>query len=177
MEAVQAIVEMARVDASLSTFLMVHNCLAMLTIGLLGSEEQKRDWLPRMASLDAIGCWALTEPSNGSDASALQTTAQWTGSAWRITGRKRWIGNGTFADTIVVWARSSQSGQVRTLATLRACPTAPSCRPCIPTQHVALAACACIAADARPRPQAPRLLAATAYAWRPLQRWLQWRAK
>lgn len=103
---------MARVDASFSTFLMVHNCLAMLTIGLLGSEAQKAQWLPRMASLKAVGCWALTEPSNGSDASALTTRAEWTGGKWRITGQKRWIGNGTFAECVVVWARNVSSGQV-----------------------------------------------------------------
>lgn len=118
----QAIVEMARVDASFSTFLMVHNCLAMLTIGLLGSEAQKAKWLPRMASLDAVGCWALTEPSNGSDASALTTQAKWVGGKWRITGQKRWIGNGTFAECVVVWARNMTSGQV--------CPSEQPSSPC-----------------------------------------------
>jgi acyl-CoA oxidase len=111
-EFAMAIVEMARVDASFSTFLMVHNCLAMLTIGLLGSEEQKAKWLPRMASLDCVGCWGLTEPSNGSDASALTTKAEWVGGKWRITGQKRWIGNGTFAECVVVWARNTTSNQV-----------------------------------------------------------------
>lgn len=111
---------MARVDASFSTFLMVHNCLAMLTIGLLGSEAQKSQWLPRMASLEAVGCWALTEPSNGSDASALTTRAEWVGGKWRITGQKRWIGNGTFAECVVVWARNTTSGQV--------CSYTPPCR-------------------------------------------------
>ena len=70
-----AVIEIARVDASMSTFLLVHSYLAMLTINLLGSEQQKRELLPGMASLNLVGCWALTGPSNGSDAAALTTTA------------------------------------------------------------------------------------------------------
>lgn len=70
-----AVIEIARVDASMSTFLLVHTYLAMLTLDLLGSEQQKRELLPGMASLKQVGCWALTEPSNGSDAAALTTTA------------------------------------------------------------------------------------------------------
>jgi len=92
----QAIVEIARVDASFSTFLMVHNYLGMLTIGLLGSERQKVEFLPGMANLQRIGAWALTEPSNGSDASGLETSAEWLISGgvngrgvWRLNGQKR----------------------------------------------------------------------------------------
>ncbi|KAJ9509971.1 acyl-CoA dehydrogenase/oxidase [Haematococcus lacustris] len=107
-----AVVEMARVDGSLSTFLLVHSYLAMLTISLLGSEDQKQELLPRLASFDLVGCWALTEPSNGSDASALTCTATKVPGGWMLDGHKRWIGNGTFADVVVVWARSSESGQV-----------------------------------------------------------------
>ena len=69
-------IEMARVDGSMSTFLMVHSSLCMLTIDLLGSEEQKQQLLPDLAALKTVGAWGLTEPSNGSDASALQTTAK-----------------------------------------------------------------------------------------------------
>ncbi|GIL48383.1 hypothetical protein Vafri_4643 [Volvox africanus] len=107
-----AVVEIARVDASMSTFLLVHSHLAMLTIGLLGSEEQKQELLPRMAKFELVGCWALTEPSNGSDASALTTTATKVPGGWMINGYKRWIGNGTWADVTVVWARNNQDGQV-----------------------------------------------------------------
>ena len=74
-------IELARVDGSMSTFLMVHNSLCMLTIDLLGSEEQKQQLLPDLAALKTIGAWGLTEPSNGSDAAALQTTAKKVSSA------------------------------------------------------------------------------------------------
>ncbi|GAB4822041.1 hypothetical protein N2152v2_009087 [Parachlorella kessleri] len=104
--------ELARVDGSMSTFFLVHSFLATLTIGLLGSEEQKRELLPDLASFKKVGCWGLTEPSNGSDASALTTTARRVKGGWVLNGRKRWIGNATWADVIVVWARSSEDGQV-----------------------------------------------------------------
>lgn len=107
-----AVVELCRVDASLGTFMLVHNFLALATVGLCGSEEQKRELLPRMAAYDAVGCWALTEPSNGSDASALTCTATKVPGGWRLDGQKRWIGNGTWADVAVVFARSSETGQV-----------------------------------------------------------------
>ncbi|GFH06166.1 Ig-like domain-containing protein [Haematococcus lacustris] len=80
--------------------------------GCPGSEDQKQELLPRLASFDLVGCWALTEPSNGSDASALTCTATKVPGGWMLDGHKRWIGNGTFADVVVVWARSSESGQV-----------------------------------------------------------------
>jgi acyl-CoA oxidase len=100
------------VDGSVSTFFLVHTFLATLTIGLLGSEDQKRELLPALANFDKVGCWALTEPSNGSDAAALTTTARRAPGGWVLNGRKRWIGNGTFADVIVVWARNEETGQV-----------------------------------------------------------------
>lgn len=109
-----AAVELARVDGSVSTFFLVHTFLATLTIGLLGSESQKQEFLPDMASFDKVGCWALTEPSNGSDASALTSTARRAadGRGWILNGRKRWIGNGTFADVTIIWARNEESRQV-----------------------------------------------------------------
>lgn len=107
-----AVAELARVDASVSTFMLVHNFLALATVGLLGSEEQKKELLPGMAAHATIGCWALTEPSNGSDASALTCAATKVAGGWRINGQKRWIGNGTWADVALVWARSGESGQV-----------------------------------------------------------------
>ncbi len=78
--------EIARVDGSMSTFVLVHNFLAMLTIGLLGSEEQKRELLPRMAQYQMVGSWALTEPTNGSDASGLLTTARKVSGGYVING-------------------------------------------------------------------------------------------
>lgn len=112
MACAMAAVELARVDGSLSTFFLVHTFLATLTISLLGSEEQKRDLLPDMAQFKKVGCWALTEPSNGSDASALMTTAHKVPGGWKLNGQKRWIGNATFADVIVVWARNTETHQV-----------------------------------------------------------------
>eukprot|EP00887_Chlorella_sp_A99_P006329 scaffold3.g6329.t1 len=107
-----ACIELARVDGSMSTFMLVHGFLATLTVGLLGSEEQKRELLPDMARFQKVGCWALTEPSNGSDASAITTTARKVPGGWLLNGRKRWIGNGTWCDVAVIWARSAESGQV-----------------------------------------------------------------
>lgn len=107
-----AIVVQARVDGSMSTFFLVHTFLATLTLGLLGSEAQKRDLLPDLSSFRKVGAWALTEPSNGSDASALTTVARRAPGGWRLTGRKRWIGNATFADVVVVWARNEETGAV-----------------------------------------------------------------
>lgn len=99
------IAELARGDGSFSTFHGVHSGLAMGTIGLLGSEEQRARWLPAMATLEKLGAFALTEPNHGSDVVALETRAERTGSGWRLTGEKRWIGNGSIADLVVVWAR------------------------------------------------------------------------
>lgn len=110
--AAMATMELARVDASCATFYLVHTFLAMLTISLMGSEDQKAQLLPGMADNSLVGCWALTEPSNGSDASALTCTATKVTGGWVLDGQKRWIGNGTWADVSVVWARSSVDGQV-----------------------------------------------------------------
>jgi glutaryl-CoA dehydrogenase len=105
--------ELHRGDGSLGTFLGVQAGLAMKSIALLGSEEQKQRWLPAMARLEKIGAFALTEPTHGSDSVALETTARRDGSDWVIDGAKRWIGNGTIADIVVVWARSEDDGQVK----------------------------------------------------------------
>jgi glutaryl-CoA dehydrogenase len=105
--------ELNRGDGSLGTFLGVQAGLAMKSIYLLGSDEQKQTWLPAMARLDKIGAFALTEPAHGSDAVALETTARRDGDMWVLDGAKRWIGNGTIADVIVVWARDTADGQVK----------------------------------------------------------------
>ena len=85
----------------------------MKSIAMLGSEEQKQRWLPAMARLDKIGAFALTEPAHGSDSVALETTARRDGDGWVLDGAKRWIGNGSIADVVVVWARDVEDGQVK----------------------------------------------------------------
>ena len=105
--------EINRGDGSLGTFIGVQAGLAMKSIYLLGSEEQKQRWLPPMARLDKIGAFALTEPAHGSDAVALETTARRDGEEWVLDGAKRWIGNGTIADVVIVWARDTDDGQVK----------------------------------------------------------------
>jgi len=105
--------ELNRGDASLGTFYGVHCGLAMKTIALLGSAQQKDRWLPPMARLEKIGAFALTEPTHGSDSIALETSARRDGDGWVLDGSKRWIGNGTIADVVVVWARDTDDGQVK----------------------------------------------------------------
>ncbi len=97
--------EWARADGSIGTFFGVHSNLAMQAIAMLGSEEQKQRWLPAMADLEAIGAFALTEPEHGSDAVHLEARARRDGDEYVLDGRKRWIGNGTIADVVIVWAR------------------------------------------------------------------------
>jgi glutaryl-CoA dehydrogenase len=80
---------------------------------MLGSEEQKQRWLPPMAQLDKLGAFALTEPAHGSDAVALETSARRDGGDWVLNGQKKWIGNGTLADVVVVWARDVADQRVK----------------------------------------------------------------
>jgi glutaryl-CoA dehydrogenase len=105
--------ELARGDGSINTFFGVHSGLAMGSVAMLGSEEQKQRWLPAMARLEKIGAFGLTEPEHGSDSVALETTARRDGDAWVLDGRKRWIGNASFADVVVVWARDVSDGEVK----------------------------------------------------------------
>jgi glutaryl-CoA dehydrogenase len=107
-------VEMARIDPSIATFFGVHSGLAMGSIYLCGSEEQKRQWLPVMRRMEKIGAFGLTEPDVGSGASGgLMTTARREGDAWVLNGQKKWIGNATFADITVIWARDEADNQVK----------------------------------------------------------------
>src|SRR3954467_9043038 len=108
-----AAMELHRGDGSLGTFLGVQSGLAMKSVALLGSEEQKERWLPAMAKLDAVGAFALTEPAHGSDSGALEAGARRDGDGWVLDGAKRWIGNGSIADVVVVWARSDEDGHVK----------------------------------------------------------------
>jgi glutaryl-CoA dehydrogenase len=97
--------EWARADGSVGTFFGVHSNLAMQSIDMLGSDEQRDRWLEPMARLDAIGAFGLTEPEHGSDAVMLETRARRDGDDWVIDGRKRWIGNASIADVVIIWAR------------------------------------------------------------------------
>jgi glutaryl-CoA dehydrogenase len=97
--------ELARADGSICTFVGVQSGLAMQSVALLGSEEQRQRWLPPMARLEKIGAFALTEPRHGSDAVALETRARRDGDHYVLDGAKRWIGNGSIADLVIAWAR------------------------------------------------------------------------
>ena len=105
--------ELSRIDGSVCTFFGVHVGLAMQSINLLGSEEQRRRYLPAMARLEKIGAFALTEPEHGSDAVILEATAEREGDEWVLNGRKRWPGNAVWCDIIVVYARDTADNQVK----------------------------------------------------------------
>src|ERR1700744_5703274 len=98
--------ELARVDSSIATFHGVHSGLAMGSIYLCGSDEQRQHWLPLMRRCGEIGGVGLTEPETGSGvARGLNPTAKRDGDTWVLNGAKAWIGNATFADIVVIWAR------------------------------------------------------------------------
>lgn len=106
--------ELARVDPSMATFAGVHGGLSAGSIYLCGSEEQKARWLPAMARLEKIGSFGLTEPDVGSGAAGgLTTTCRRDGDGWVLNGAKRWIGNASFADINVIWARDVEDNQVK----------------------------------------------------------------
>lgn len=106
--------EMARIDTSISTFFGVQSGLCMGSIYLCGSEEQKQEWLPRLQQFKAIGAFGLTEPEVGSAAAGgLTTTAKRDGDTWILNGQKKWIGNATFSDITVIWARDLDDNEVK----------------------------------------------------------------
>src|SRR3979490_1794870 len=106
--------ELARVDASFATFFGVHSGLAMGSIYLDGSEEQKQKWLPHVARGEKIGCFGLTEPLVGSGTSGgLTTTAKREGDTWILNGQERWIGNAPWCDVSTIWARDLADNQVK----------------------------------------------------------------
>src|SRR5579859_5154216 len=95
-------------DSGVRSLVSVQGSLAMFAIHRWGSEEQKQQWLPRMAAGDAIGCFGLTEPDAGSDPGSMRTRARRDGSDWILHGQKMWITNGSAADVAVVWARTEE---------------------------------------------------------------------
>jgi alkylation response protein AidB-like acyl-CoA dehydrogenase len=106
--------EMARIDSSIATFFGVHNGLAMGSIYLVGTEEQKQKWLPSMARMEKIGCFGLTEPLVGSGTGGgLLTTAKREGDTWVLNGQKRWIGNAPWCDISIIWAKDVADNQVK----------------------------------------------------------------
>ncbi|MGB7362789.1 MAG: acyl-CoA dehydrogenase family protein [Rhodococcus sp. (in: high G+C Gram-positive bacteria)] len=106
--------EFSRVDPSTGTMFTVHSGLAMSSIAILGSDEQKQRWLPAMQRMEKIGAFGLSEPHGGSDvAGGLETTARLDGDHWVLNGSKRWIGNATFADLIIVYAKDESDGEVK----------------------------------------------------------------
>jgi glutaryl-CoA dehydrogenase len=96
--------ELEAVDSGLRSFVSVQGSLAMFAIHRWGSDEQKQEWLPRMATGEAIGCFGLTEPDAGSDPGSMKTRARRDGTDWVLNGSKMWITNGTLADVAMVWA-------------------------------------------------------------------------
>ncbi|MFT4028625.1 MAG: acyl-CoA dehydrogenase family protein [Protaetiibacter sp.] len=106
--------ELARVDASIATYVGVQNGLALGAVAVCGSPEQRAEWLPKLASGEVIGAFGLTEPLSGSDsAQGLRTTATREGEEWVLNGSKRWIGNATFSDVTIIWAKDTADGQVK----------------------------------------------------------------
>ncbi|MBB4685104.1 acyl-CoA dehydrogenase family protein [Amycolatopsis jiangsuensis] len=100
--------ELEAVDSGLRSFVSVQGSLAMFAIHRWGTEEHRSEWLPRMASGDALGCFGLTEPDAGSDPGSMRTRAVRDGSDWVLNGTKMWITNGTVADVAVVWAQTDE---------------------------------------------------------------------
>lgn len=106
--------ELARVDGSIATYVGVQNGLAAGSVAVCGSAEQRAHWIPKLASGEIVGSFGLTEPTSGSDsAQGLQTTARHEGDHWVLNGAKRWIGNATFGDITIIWAKDEADGQVK----------------------------------------------------------------
>ena len=103
-----ACMELEAGDSGIRSLVSVQGSLAMYAIWRWGSEEQKQEWLPRMAAGEAIGCFGLTEPDAGSDPGSMRTRARRDGGDWIISGQKMWITNGSVSDVAIVWARTDE---------------------------------------------------------------------
>src|SRR5207249_11340272 len=106
-----ACMELEAGDSGFRSFVSVQGSLCMFPIWRFGSEEQKQEYLPRMARGEVIGCFGLTEPDFGSDPGGMRTTARRRGSDWVLNGNKLWITNGGIADLAIVWARAEEDGE------------------------------------------------------------------
>jgi len=105
--------ELERGDSGIRSFVSVQGALVMYPIFAFGSEEQRSEWLPKLATGEAIGCFGLTEPDYGSDPSGMITTAKRTDDGWLLNGAKMWITNGSMADVAVIWAQTGEPGDVK----------------------------------------------------------------
>jgi glutaryl-CoA dehydrogenase len=105
--------ELERGDSGLRSFASVQGALVMYPIHAFGSEEQKRQWLPQLASGERIGCFGLTEPDFGSNPGGMITTAKKTDDGWVLNGTKMWITNGSMADVAIIWAQTGELGDVK----------------------------------------------------------------
>lgn len=109
-----ACLELEASDSGIRSLVSVQGSLAMFAIWRFGSEEHKQEWLPRMATGEAIGCFGLTEPDHGSDPASMRTRARRDGDDWVLDGRKMWITNGSVADVAIVWANAGEeNGGIR----------------------------------------------------------------
>lgn len=107
------LMELFRIDPSLGTFYFVHNLVALATINLLGSESQKERYIPDGCRFKSIFAFGLTEPLNGSDASALQTTAEKVAGGYILNGQKRWIGNAAHSKAVIIWAKVKGTEEIK----------------------------------------------------------------
>lgn len=105
--------ELERGDSGIRSFASVQGALVMHPIHAFGSEEQRRTWLPKLASGEKVGCFGLTEPDYGSNPAGMITTARRRDGGWTLNGTKMWITNGSMADVAVVWAQTGEFGDAR----------------------------------------------------------------
>lgn len=107
--------ELERGDSGIRSFASVQGALVMYPIFEFGSEEHRKEWLPRLASGEKIGCFALTEPDFGSNPGGMITTAKETDDGWLINGTKMWITNGSMADVAIIWAQTGEIGDTKSI--------------------------------------------------------------